>query len=91
MNCKKLNPSCCIGFYCRDLEDFHNLIKQIEDLMPSKHRKYPIFNIAVGSYVDVKEPEGIKVLKADCQEAGTSGIDFDSDFEILYDSEDLCQ
>lgn len=30
MNLNKMDPSCCIGFYCNSKEDFYNLIETVE-------------------------------------------------------------
>lgn len=64
INMKKVDPSCCFGFYCRNAEDYGNFKQEaINSITPSEqHMKYPMCQILDGSAHDhhvlvKKEPE----------------------------------
>lgn len=51
----KMDPSCCIGFYCatkHDLEVFSNVFKS-EDISIGRFAEYPIFTVIDGRSADV--------------------------------------
>lgn len=50
----KIDPSCCIGFYCRTKEDFLNLIETVQPIVipPSGASDYPMFTFCDGFSCD---------------------------------------
>lgn len=58
MNLSKMDPSCCIGFYCAGKSDFFTLKERYEaSVLPSKSslNEYPMFVFAEGHGKDVHE------------------------------------
>jgi len=52
----KIDPSCCIGFYCRTKEDFLNLIETVQPVVvpPNGVSDYPIFTFCDGYSCDAE-------------------------------------
>ncbi|XP_069498115.1 cysteine protease ATG4C isoform X2 [Ambystoma mexicanum] len=46
MSFKKMDPSCTIGFYCRDVPDFEKVAEEV--LKSSAKEKYPLFTFVKG-------------------------------------------
>lgn len=59
MNLSKMDPSCCIGFYCAGKSDFFSLKERYESLvLPSRassNTEYPMFVFAEGHGTDAHE------------------------------------
>lgn len=55
----KMDPSCCIGFYCATKQDFDTFVKTFksEDMMTGKFTEYPIFTIVDGRSADIHTAE----------------------------------
>jgi len=57
---KKVDPSCCLGFYCRDKNDYENFVSEVNRILTARDSSrpnqnlYPIFSITEGSIVDLK-------------------------------------
>lgn len=53
----KMDPSCCIGFYCATKQDLENFVKSFKtddtSTIGGKFTEYPIFTIADGHSADV--------------------------------------
>jgi len=51
MAIKRMDPSCCIGFYCRKREDFEAFCKETVEVLkpPMQRTEYPMFIISEGS------------------------------------------
>ena len=61
-----MDPCCCLGFYCRNLEDFRNFLFESDKLMRDpmnlsktasnqcSRKKYPLFMMMPGTYIDHK-------------------------------------
>lgn len=90
MHLSKMDPSCCIGFYCSTEEDFLNLIENVQTLVipPGQsvgHTEYPMFIFCDGYQKDAQLPP-IRHLPPDV-EYSVDGQDSeyveDEEFEIL--------
>jgi hypothetical protein len=47
MNLSRLDPSCCIGFYCRTRDDFYKFMKSVQQVS-----KYTCYNFLVSLHCD---------------------------------------
>ncbi|KAL8603529.1 hypothetical protein ACOMHN_052758 [Nucella lapillus] len=50
----KMDPSCTVGFYCRDRHDLDTFIEQVPDMVvpPRQRTQYPLFVVSQGSSED---------------------------------------
>lgn len=49
MSFRKMDPSCTIGFYCRNVQDFHRASEEITKMLKmSSKEKYPLFTFVRG-------------------------------------------
>jgi cysteine protease ATG4 len=54
MNLSRLDPSCCIGFYCRTRDDFYKFMQSVRQILGSSHEaEYPMFVFCEGRSRDV--------------------------------------
>lgn len=54
MNLSRLDPSCCIGFYCSTRDDFYKFMQNVQQfLVPSHEAEYPMFVFCEGRSRDV--------------------------------------
>nr|XP_033771118.1 cysteine protease ATG4C isoform X2 [Geotrypetes seraphini] len=53
---KKMDPSCTIGFYCRDVEDFEKIAEELTKILKSSKEKYPLFTFVKGHSKDFDCP-----------------------------------
>lgn len=55
----KMDPSCCVGFYCATKHDLETFVKTFksDDILMERYREYPIFTIVDGRSADVHTPE----------------------------------
>ncbi|XP_029473676.1 cysteine protease ATG4C isoform X2 [Rhinatrema bivittatum] len=50
---KKMDPSCTIGFYCRDVQDFEKIAEELTKVLKSSSKeKYPLFTFVKGHSKD---------------------------------------
>lgn len=56
MHVSKMDPSCCIGFYCREKEDFFNLMEVCKTIIipPNCSSDYPMFVFCDGYSKDAR-------------------------------------
>ncbi|KAK7100702.1 hypothetical protein V1264_023608 [Littorina saxatilis] len=49
-----MDPSCTVGFYCRDMRTLHTFVDQVPDMVvpPRQRGSYPLFVVSEGSCVD---------------------------------------
>ncbi|XP_070195605.1 cysteine protease ATG4D-like [Littorina saxatilis] len=54
MHFSKMDPSCTVGFYCRDMRTLHTFVDQVPDMVvpPRQRGSYPLFVVSEGSCVD---------------------------------------
>lgn len=92
MNLSKMDPSCCIGFYCRTSSDFFNFVTSVQPYLipPSRHGlsiEYPMFVFSEGRSSEALPPPTprlypeIEVSYAECP--NIDGHDECEEFEIL--------
>ncbi|XP_053104291.1 cysteine protease ATG4C [Hemicordylus capensis] len=48
MSFKKMDPSCTIGLYCRNVQDFERVSEEITKILTSSKEKYPLFTFVNG-------------------------------------------
>ncbi|XP_062576752.1 uncharacterized protein LOC134238646 [Saccostrea cucullata] len=53
---EKIDPSCTIGFYCRDQKEFEKFVQQTEEMVapPKQRLSYPMFVFSEGHSYDVQ-------------------------------------
>ncbi|KAG8548213.1 hypothetical protein GDO81_026133 [Engystomops pustulosus] len=50
---KKMDPSCTIGFYCRNAQDFEKIVDELTKVLKSSSRQsYPLFTFVQGHAQD---------------------------------------
>ncbi|XP_044741768.1 cysteine protease ATG4C [Chrysoperla carnea] len=95
MHLSKMDPSCCIGFYCHTEQDFYNFIRNIKPFLipPSVHinstsesksgSDYPLFVFCNGKSSDANTAPPIRSLYPllDSEYANFSVQDSDNDLE----------
>ncbi|KAF7280187.1 hypothetical protein GWI33_006313 [Rhynchophorus ferrugineus] len=83
----KIDPSCCIGFYCATKQDFLNLIETVQPIVvpPSGANDYPMFTFCDGFSCDA-ESDVKDFLPSECEyQNNTSDLeDIESEaFELV--------
>nr|KAG5714129.1 hypothetical protein BaRGS_020457 [Batillaria attramentaria] len=55
----KMDPSCTVGFYCRDKRELLTFIDQVPDMVvpPRQKGQYPLFVVSEGSSVDAQSQD----------------------------------
>lgn len=76
----KMDPSCCIGFYCANKHDFDTFVKtfQNDDMISGRFTEYPIFTISSGRSADIHRTE----------DQPRSATPFRQDYRRLYNDFD---
>nr|CAD7588644.1 unnamed protein product [Timema genevievae] len=76
MNLSKIDPSCCIGFYCRTQDDFYSFVRTAQSFLvpPSQKAQYPMFVFSEGRSTDSLTtatryliPDNHKTNEQDCE------------------------
>lgn len=88
MHLSKMDPSCCIGFYCGTKEDLFALAEMVQSFVtpPSRSDKsteYPMFVFCEGSHVDSHVPTNQFVLKDSSYKSDDSDFIDTEEFEVL--------
>ena len=81
----KMDPSCCLGFYCRDEEQFQYFVEQANNgLSPLQKTNFPLYLVANGSVKDHKynAADGVKVLTSNSNSDISTEME-ESDFASL--------
>ncbi|KAK7789854.1 hypothetical protein R5R35_003761 [Gryllus longicercus] len=81
MNVSKLDPSCCLGFYCKDLLEFNDFIESVQQgLVPAGDRsEYPMFVFCEGRSHEALATQRISI--PDGPQPNRREIDSDDDLE----------
>ncbi|GLH02691.1 Cysteine protease [Gryllus bimaculatus] len=81
MNVSKLDPSCCLGFYCKDLVEFNDFIESVQQgLVPAGDRsEYPMFVFCEGRSHEALATQRISI--PDGPQPNRREIDSDDDLE----------
>nr|CAD7441372.1 unnamed protein product [Timema bartmani] len=89
MNLSKIDPSCCIGFYCRTQDDFYSFVRTAQSFLvpPSQKAQYPMFVFSEGRSTDSLTtstryliPDDHKTNEQDCE----TDNEFESEeFELI--------
>nr|XP_018668478.1 cysteine protease ATG4D isoform X2 [Ciona intestinalis] len=89
-NISKMDPSCCLGFYCRDYKDFQSFVCEANKFLspPKQKMSYPLCLIMKGSALDHRirrksEADSFTVIPTSSD--GFTEIEFN---EKTFDTED---
>ncbi|KAF4532511.1 hypothetical protein B566_EDAN007626 [Ephemera danica] len=80
MSLHRMDPSCCIGFYCKTRDEFDNFVKAVQPLLvpPQQKSEYPMFVFCDGRSKDALSFHAFSIPDGPVRR---SEIDTDDDLE----------